>query len=485
MKVLLISPNREAFVHRVPPIGMLHLASILIQKGHNVRVLDLMFSSDLKKDIAEEIEEFVPEIVGISLRNLDTLLCKNIDFVPEIKMCVETIRSKTSAKIIMGGAGFSIFPHELMKYLKADFGIIGEAENSLPLLIDNLVKKLDVKKIPGLIYRNEDILVANLPEFIEDLDSIPFQAIELIDYKKYARKRGNFGVFTRRSCPHECVFCPERTVHGPRVRLRSAEKVVDEIEYIIKKTGINYFDFADTLFNAPREHAVSVCREIVKRKVKFKFEVELNPTGQDEESVKLLKQAGCIGVDLTADAGSQKMLKNLNKGFTLEMVYNVAGLYAKHKIPYTVAFMLGGPGEDLTTVEETIQFAESLSRVAAVFFAVGIRIFKGTEMEKFAYEKGIAKSSDELLKLTFFVDENFDECCAKRLLRACRENLNFYIADSFYHPNMRFYHKIGEVFNIRPVWKFGAFPKIIERIKRFGKDDLYWDKESNSFKFLN
>ena len=87
-----------------------------------------------------------------------------------------------------------------------------------------------------------------------------------------------------------------------------------------------------------REHAMNICREIIRRKIKFKFEVELSPLGQDEESVKLLKAAGCIGVDLTADSGSEKMLKSLNKGFTSNMVYRVAELYANEKIPYSGFF---------------------------------------------------------------------------------------------------------------------------------------------------
>jgi len=249
---------------------------------------------------------------------------------------------------------------------------------------------------------------------------------------------------------------------------------------------VPYFDFADTLFNVPREQALRVCQELVDRKVRIKFEVELNPIGQDEESVKLLKAAGCIGVDLTADSGSDTMLINLKKGFTKDMVRNVARLYKKYSIPYTVGFILGGAGENLKTIGETVKFAEELPSPSAAYFAVGIRVFKGTMLEKMFYKgEGDAGCRDDLLKLNFFIDKGFDKICADRLLAAYEKNLRFYISDFFYQGDIYKTMRIADMLNIRPAWKCGWIPRAFEKIKNIGRTSIYWNEKNLSFQLID
>lgn len=480
MRVLIVAPNRERIVHPVPPLGPLYLSSLLKQRGHEVRIVDLMFSQTPMEDVEKNVREFEPQVAGISIRNIDTLFSKNVYALPALKDCARRIRALCDAPLVLGGPSYSIFPRQLSEALGADFGFVGESDRSFPEFVDRLAAGRDVADLPGLVYKKGDRLVLNPHELIPDLDFIPHQDIAQVDARKYGRYRGCLGVFTRRGCPMQCIYCPDSLVHGRAPRLRSARIVVDEIEHLLEKTGVPYFDFADSLFNQPREHMMRVCQELVDRKVKIQFEVELNPVGQDEESVKLLKAAGCLGVDLTADSGSDVVLRNMGKGFTARDVMRVADLYAKHNICYTVGFILGGPGENLETLNESLAMADSLPKMASSYFAVAIRVYADTALARHMKEKNPALP-DDLMTPVFFSDPAFDAECMERLIEIYRGNLRFNLPDLMYEGNLAASMRFADWSNVRPLWKAGKLPRIMEIVRNLGRPNIGWDAERRRF----
>lgn len=441
-----------------------------------------MFSKKPEDEVGKAVGNFSPDVVGISIRNVDSLISRTEFSMPLLETCIRAIRNRSEAPIVLGGAGYSLFPKEILSQTGLDLGITGEGDASFPMLLEAIEEGRSHADVPGLCYRENDHFITNPQQVVTDLDSIPFQAIDLIDAKKYDRNRGALGVFTRKACPLKCIYCPEAFFHGNQVRLRSPKRVVDEIEYLIEQSGVRYFDFADTTFNVPRRHTVAVCEEIIRRKLDFRFEVELSPLEQDEESAQLLKKAGCVGVDLTADSGSNQMLETLKKGFTAEKVLEAAELYRRHGIPYTVGFLLGGPGENLQTIQETVDFVSSLPSPNCVYFTVGIRLFEQTELYQMIKEDDPSLTDGNLLGPRFYVSESFDESCAELLLKACRENLGWYISDIFYKPSMKLFIETMGVFNVKPAWKYGVVPKIYQRIIGFGSDGLVWDNETKAFR---
>ncbi len=482
MKILFISTNRQTKVHRVAPAGVLYLASALIQRNHTIKLVDLMFSTDPSSDIVNAISEFNPDVTCISVRNVNKTT-QDTNIIPDVDITVETVKKHSHSQIIIGGSGFSLLPEELMERLNPDFGIIGEADNSLPALINSLEHKSDYRRIPGLIHRDKKgTLAINPPGIVTDLDGIPFQSIELIDYYKYNKKAGYIGIFTRKGCPQKCIYCAEAQISGKNMRLRSPGRIVDEIEYIIDKTGITYFDFSDTLFNVPRKHAIDVCREIVRRNVKIQFEVELNPIGQDAEIVELLKVAGCNGLTLTADSGSDRMLQKLQKGYTANDILDAARLYAKFKIRYVICFLLGGPGENLESIEDSITLVESCPKMTAVLFGFSIRVFKNTRLSNMMIDQGLANKNDNYLNPKMYLADSFDDRCAERLLTACNERLNFFISEQAFCLNSKVIRFLSNSSNTRPPWKYIKFLGLILKIRNFGKSPLYWDSQARSFK---
>lgn len=475
MRVLMISPNRQTFVHPVPPIGMLYLAAVLRDKGHTVRALDLMFAPDPFAAITAAVAELDPQLVGLSIRNVDTLFSKTRFEIPDLERYARHLRTLTTVPLILGGAGYSLFPELLVERLEADYGIAGEADEAFPLFLDRLSSNGDLADVPGLVCHRAGRLVARPPHRVTDLDAIPFQAVDQIDYRQYGRRRGNMGVFTRKGCPQDCIYCPEAPLHGHTPRLRSAARVADEIEFIVDRTGVRYFDFADTLFNAPRSHAMDVCQTLVDRKIRIRFEVELNPVGQDEDSVRLLKAAGCMGVDLTADSGSDRMLDSLNKGYTAESVAEVARLYCKHGIPYTTGFILGGPGENRATLEETLAFARNrLPGVAGYYFAVGIRVFQGTALAARSRQDSGGKDAAGL-DLSFYLSPELDAACMDRLIQAYHQDWRLYLCDLFYEEPLASSLRLADRMNVRPIWKAGRFPRLFEYVASGGRRNIRWD----------
>ena len=482
-KILFISPNRQTKPHRVTPVGILYLAAGLLEKKHAVKVVDLMFSSDPSRDIVNAIQNLNPDIICISIRNVNKTYTEDANVIPDIVLSMETVKKHSTCKTIVGGPGFSLMPEELMKKLKPDFGIIGEADHSLPALVACIQDQKEYRDIPGLIYQDkEGILRANPPDRIPDLDTIPFQVIELINFKKYGKRAGNLGLFTRKSCPQRCIYCAESQINGRQVRLRSAGRVVDEIEYLIDQTGIADFDFSDTVFNVPREHAMNVCREIIRRHIKFQFEVELNPIGQDAESVSLLKDAGCRAVTLTADSGSDRMLKQLQKGFASKEVLEVATLYAQFNIPYIVCFLLGGPGEDLASIRDSITLAENCPQMTAALFAFGIRVFDNTALRNMMINEGLGGQENSFLEPKWYLSSTFDDQCAELLLDACSRRCNFFLSQHAFCFNSKLVQWLSNYSKTRPTWKYLRYLGLLLKIKNFGQRPLYWDGRARTFK---
>ncbi len=151
MKVLLISANTERINMPVLPLGLAYVAAAADSSGHTVKTLNLMMSADTQDTLRKAIVEFNPEIIGISVRNIDDQNMQNPRFLLEaVKDVVGTCRKYSDATIVLGGAGYSIFPQAALDFLEADMGIQGEGESAFLELLERVRDKTDLAEIPGL-----------------------------------------------------------------------------------------------------------------------------------------------------------------------------------------------------------------------------------------------------------------------------------------------------------------------------------------------
>jgi radical SAM superfamily enzyme YgiQ (UPF0313 family) len=371
--------------------------------GHEIRSFDLPFQRDYKQGLNKAIAEFCPDVIGVSLRNLDNQrYSAPVSFLPEAREVVKICQESSQAKIIVGGSGFSIAPEQLLDYLGLDLGIAGEGEEALIHLLQSIDEGSGFGNIPGVVMRCQGKTEMVKPCQIEDLDSLELPSRGIFEPKKYIQEGAVLNVRTKRGCPFKCIYCTTPQIEGNRMRIATPRKVVDELEMLKKDYGADEFYFTDNIFNYPAEHAESICREIISRGLDIKWQCIVNPCTLSKELLQLMKEAGCHGFTLGIESGSPQIIRNLHKNFTVEQVRQSCIYCHKLSINHNCSILFGGPGENRKTVEETVSLMERL-RPSSVSITVGIRVYPNTELARIARDDGILDVHSDLLSPTFYL----------------------------------------------------------------------------------
>lgn len=413
MRILLISSNRERHPWPIPPIGACYVASDLERSGFDVQLLDILFAENPSSVITERIRLFMPDMVAVSIRNIDNLDRQYSHYyLDDVKEnVIDPVKRETSAPLVIGGAAVSIMPERIMDFLGVDYAVCGEGEKTMVQFARHLSSNSDISSIGGLFHRNNGGIKGNPVERIEDLDGLALPRIyRWVDWKKYRLNYAPYPIQTKRGCALTCSYCVYNRIEGYHYRLRDPERIVDEIEDIIANCKPQVIEFTDSTFNIPPEHAMEICREIIRRKIKVSFNtMGINPGAVTEELVALMKEANFMEVSCTPESGSERMLEALGKNFTLEHIERAARLLSKAGIPVVWYFLFGGPGEDESTVSETFRFIEeNIVKRDLVFITSGIRVLPGSPVYTFAREIGQITDSADILRPVWFQPEGIN-----------------------------------------------------------------------------
>lgn len=365
-KVLLIDPPGTSRVYStskikaampvVPSISLATLAGALLKEGYkDVRILDLNLSDDPEVELQKAVETYKPDFVGITfVTPLFVLACK---------ICEQIKKDHPDVIVMGGGVHSTTLPKETLEKSQFDLVVMGEGENTLVELISGKNRE----EINGIAYKKGGKVFVNPPRpLIENLDDLPFPAWHLYDIDKYfssylnSRKNPVGPIETSRGCTFGCCFC-NKTIFGRRFRAKSPERVVDEIERMLK-LGFKELHIWDDNFSTDMERAKSICDLIVKKGLKFPWNIfnGLRVDRIDEELAFKLKKAGCYRTSLGIESGNQDVLNTIGKNITLDKVRHAAKLLKKAKIERLGFFILGLPGETEKTMEDTINFAKEL-----------------------------------------------------------------------------------------------------------------------------
>jgi radical SAM superfamily enzyme YgiQ (UPF0313 family) len=399
MRVLLISANTERTNILPLPLGLALVAAAGRRAGHDAILLDLMFEKDTPAAIRDCIQEFHPEVIGISVRNIDDQNMAGPKFLlPPVQEVVSTCRGLSDAPIVVGGAGYSIFPESALRYLGADMGIHGEGETVFPALLHRIAKGVPVSGLPGL----------NLPgqrpagsTFARNLDDLPLPEAGLWIPSVSNRAQFWVPVQSRRGCPLDCSFCSTSAIEGRSIRRHSPETVVKWLEQLVAN-GLRHFNFVDNTFNLPPYYAKDLCRRMIEKRLDLDFWCIIYPKWIDRELVQLMAQAGCREVSLGFESGSDRMLGSLNKRFKAVEARTVAEMFAEAGIYRRGFLLLGGPGETEESVEESLAFADSL-HLDALKITAGLRIYPETPLAATALAEGVIAPDEDLLWPRFYL----------------------------------------------------------------------------------
>lgn len=399
MRILLINPPRfnevladnPAFIEEErgfnPPLGLLYLAGYLKKYSrHQVFALDAQVEKlDYNQEFKRRIKQINPDLVGITAMTFTLIdVLKTINLIKEVNPRIT---------IVLGGPHVHLFPEETINLKDVDFVIKGEGEISFFNLLEALEGRGDLAKINGLVYQKEGEIINNpVADLIENLDELPFPDRQILPIKKYssilAGNRIVTTMFTSRGCPFQCAFC-DRPHLGKRFRARSAQNVVDEMENCLN-LGIKEILIYDDTFTVSRQRTIDICDEIVKRGLKFIWDIRARIDTVDEEVLRKLKQAGCERIHFGVESGTEKILKVLNKGICLEQVEKTFKWAKKIGIETLGYFMLGAPTETREDIEQTIKFAKKI-KPDYVHITI-LTPYPGTVIYQQALAQGVIKS---------------------------------------------------------------------------------------------
>ena len=403
MKVYFINPpamvemSREgrcmvkgsAWTFTLPPISLANCAAILREKGFEVKISDC---------IAEEIDFFN---LGEKIRRYNPDLIIFNTATPSINkdLKVAKIAKKISNEIKVGAIG--IHPSCLTTQTFSlsrdlDYILKGEPEFTVRDLALSLKNNHSLSKVEGLSYRINDKIIHNPSrKFIENLDTIPFPAWDLIDVNKYRMPFTNkpfLLVSPSRGCPYQCIFCNSQIYYGEKLRLRSPQRIGEEIEWVKTNFKVDSFLFWTESFTLNKEFVMKLAEEILKKNLKIEWTCNSRVDSVDLELLQRMKESGCWMVGFGVESGNQKILNYSKKSITLKQSIDAVKLTQKAGMEVSAQFIIGLPGETKKTALETLSFAKKLNADYVQFYCAVP--FPGSKLYKMAAEKEWINSND-------------------------------------------------------------------------------------------
>ena len=430
MRVLLINSNLKDDVLAAPPIGLCYVASAAEVAGHEVRVLDLCFKRQIGQELEKAIIGFSPQVIGVSLRNLDNAnMLRPVFYLPSALEIVQVIRALTTAPLVLGGSGASLDPHGVLEFLHGDYLIVSEGEKSFVDLLDALNRGESPTDIPGVAMWRQGEFHVTPPQLTSFPPGNPRPA-RWVDLTPYEKMGVSYTVQTKRGCRMRCIYCTyNQVLEGNHLRLRAPSEVVDEIEEALYQFKPEAFEFVDSVFNDPVDHCREILEEIIRRPWKARFTtMGVSPKNLDVQFLQLMQRAGFTSLMISPESASETMLTNYQKGFGLEDVRRAAEAINQFSFPVIWYFLVGGPGETNRTLQETLEFiGRYLVRpkgpphnLANIF--LGVRIYPGTKLWHLALEEGLIHDQSNPLRPLWYLSRELDlDRTMRQLYRAaCR-----------------------------------------------------------------
>jgi len=394
LKVLLVSSNTLTEPYPVYPLGLDYVAAA-VADSHEVRIADLNALGGYLP-LLKIIGQFGPDVIGISLRNIDNTDSSDPKgFIETYRKLIQAIRSESRALIVLGGSGLTIFPDEIMDALRADYGVIGEGER-LALLLDALEKRKDTASIPGVI------TPANrrpLPAPWHKQFSRNFQA-DVPHLRYYLENGGILNLQTKRGCHFNCIYCTYPHIEGRRQRLIPPREVAETARRL-QQAGAKYLFIADAVFNSDFSHNLAIAREFRRTGLTVPWGAFFAPVKPPEDYFRVMAEAGLTHVEFGTESLSDAVLASYLKPYRVGHILEAHRAAIDAEMHVAHYFLLGGPGETADTLAETLNGVENLNK-SVLFFFCGMRIYPHTALYDIAVAEGQIDKDQSLLEPVFY-----------------------------------------------------------------------------------
>lgn len=395
MKVLFVNPPQTASKYKfmgviAPPLGIAYMAGVLQENNIDVEILDATAEDMDFKDVEKELLKRKPDLVALTA------------LTPTIGRALETAQvvkeTLPDSIVVMGGYHPTFNFIETLEDENVDIVIRGEGEYIMLNLVQALENQSSLHDVKGIVFedKNSKEIVVN-PEapLIQNLDELPFPALNLLPMKKYRlldMDTHMTTMITTRGCPMQCSFCSSAAMHGKKIRERSVENIVDEIEYLKTNYDIDTIAFMDDTFTLKKRKVMAICDEILKRNIEIMWGCTSRVDTLDEKLLKKMKEAGCITIFIGVESADQQQLDNMCKNTTIAKIENAFKIAHKLKIRTIASVALGMPGDTKEIMNKTVKFVHKLKPNYAIYSLA--TPYPGTKFYKEAFEKNLIKIKD-------------------------------------------------------------------------------------------
>ena len=388
MKVLLINPpfhRLKDFGHTYYPLGLGYLCAIGNKIGVETKIYNAEaaainenlnhsenYNEKIKshkkyvaairddehyvwKEVKDVINKYLPDVVGI------TVLTAKYASALKISEIVKNIGGG-HIKVVWGGQHPTICPEEVMNESPVDFAVLGEGEETFSELLTEFKKGgNNFKDIKGLAYKKSAIIQINLLRKLTDnLDIFPFPDRENLIYPEryFADSFGN--MITLRGCSFLCGYFSAKSIWSRKVRYRSVDNVIAEIQKIKEEYGSKNFYFWDDSFTLNRKRVVDICNILIAKSINIKWGCTTRVDLLDEDILSLMKKAGCDYISIGIESGSERILKIIEKNISIKQIKKAIEMIKSCKIPFEAFFMIGFPDETADDIEKTFQLMKEI-----------------------------------------------------------------------------------------------------------------------------
>jgi anaerobic magnesium-protoporphyrin IX monomethyl ester cyclase len=402
----------------IQPMGLLYLAAMLRRAGHRVRIIDGEVEHVNQEALAAIVASERPDFFGITSTTAQATRAFAL---------AQAVKGRAPETFVtLGGPHASSLPERSLQECDAlDAVVFGEGEQTILDIMDRLARRESLEGVHGTAYREPGGIVVNASrELVDDLDTIPFPAWDLIPMHKYVastwfpnKVKQYTNIFTSRGCPYGCTFCGAKTTWTRKFRARSPENVIAEMVEVYRRFGIPNFFISDDLFTLKRQRVLEICSLILEKQLPITWTCLSRVNTVDAEMLATMKKAGCYLISYGLESGSQEVLDKLDKGTTVEQGVKAVEMTKAAGIKVFGSFMIGSPGETPETVEATIKLIRRLK-----LDEVGLGVttaYPGTDLfdtfgsdaknldwdKALAFNPSAADHSDVFLKCTDLDDE--------------------------------------------------------------------------------
>lgn len=389
MRVLLINPSYpfEEFPRLL--VTLPYLAGALRAEGHEVEILDLLLARTTPEKIERRMAQFRPELVGITSVTLNHHIAS---FIAEVvRKCDERV------PIVMGGPHVSFEIEGSFRDLPAlDFIGIGEGEHAIVELARALEGRMDLRDVRGIALRDGERIVRTASRPLQnDLDRLAPPARELAPLARYLAFDAHASVVTSRGCPYSCIFCSAPAWTSRRVRYRSPERCVEEIEELAR-LGFSEITIEDDLFTLNRKHFLGICNALIEDNPGVRWNAFSRVDTITPEIVETMAHAGCQAICFGVESGNQEILDLAKKKSNLEKVREAMRITKEAGISALASFIIGLPGETEETLQKTVTFARQLREEFDALYGFHILApFPGSEVRERAKDFGLQILSND------------------------------------------------------------------------------------------